>query len=92
MNSVAYRHLNLELLTLSHNILHEPFLYFCFQGAVIGGIIGLALPLWISFGAYDIGVSDPYLNTSVSMCFPAPNLTGGPWDRDSDEIFRYGEM
>jgi len=53
-------------------------------GAVIGGVIGLAFPLWISTGAYSIDIYDPYLPTNTSMCnvtMPAPtNITGLPPD------------
>ena len=59
---------------------------------MIGGVIGLALPLWISFGAYDIGVSDPYLNTSIANCTSNKMLNGTKWDLNSDEIFRYEDV
>ncbi|CAH1799507.1 unnamed protein product [Owenia fusiformis] len=41
-------------------------------GAVVGGIVGLAIPLWISFGSYIHGTPVPYLPTDISRC---PNGT-----------------
>jgi len=53
-------------------------------GAVFGGVIGLAIPLWISTGAYSIDIYDPYLPTTTENCNmtlpPAANITGLPPD------------
>lgn len=40
-----------------------------FQGCVVGGILGLAFPLWISIGAYGLP-SEGY-----SLAFPTHNCT-----------------
>ena len=34
----------------------------------MGGLVGLAFPLWISIGGYALGAATPYLPTNTSMC------------------------
>ena len=38
------------------------------QGAVIGGVVGLALPLWMSSGAYDLDVYSEILPSATFNC------------------------
>jgi len=46
-------------------------------GAVVGGIVGLALPLWMSIGAYTASPPRIRLNTTISECIyiTEPNMT-----------------
>ena len=37
------------------------------QGAVVGSVFGLVLPMWISIGAYSVG-STGSLPTNTSLC------------------------
>lgn len=50
------------------------------QGAVTGGLIGLAVSLWVSIGAYTANISRPLLNSTIEMCvdLPLTNSTGPP--------------
>jgi len=57
-------------------------------GGVIGGIVGLVVPLWISIGAYEMEITEPNLNTTVEMCISINetrnNTATGPVTRPSD--------
>jgi len=37
-------------------------------GAIIGGIIGLVIPMWISIGAYTLNIVEDNLPTTVDQC------------------------
>jgi len=42
-------------------------------GAIIGGIIGLVIPMWISIGAYTLNIVEDNLPTTIDQC--AINMT-----------------
>ena len=52
----------------------------------MGGILGLAFPLWISIGAYTADIDRPKLNSTVEMCinYTATNFTTEPPRYDED--------
>lgn len=62
-----------------------------FQGAVSGGIIGLAFPLWISFGAYGTVPYSPPLNSTIYMCPPGYTTEPPPdeYPPTADELYVY---
>ncbi|KAL8584030.1 hypothetical protein ACOMHN_022370 [Nucella lapillus] len=45
------------------------------QGAVVGGLLGLAIPLWISIGAYNLPTSPYTLPFPTNGCAPITNTT-----------------
>ena len=59
------------------------------QGAVSGGIIGLAFPLWMSFGAYgNVPYTEP-LNSTIYNC-PDNYTTEAPpaeYPPTADELY-----
>jgi len=43
--------------------------YICVKGAVVGSILGLVFPMWISIGAYSV------VGSSSKKAFPVYNCT-----------------
>lgn len=47
-----------------------------FQGAVVGGILGLVLPMWISIGAYSLPKPPGGLAFPTNSCIPRNTTVG----------------